>query len=236
MRTTIAVALGLVGVLCAAAGPARAQEPKPTVKIPEPGVPQIMTIEGHFVRAAYNNEGYVILGYETANRSIGDAWMLLEFGITVRDGVKNQKLNREDISLDIPDGKHVPLPSTEEYRKAHSEVQSAQLRNRVQRESINYFPPSASRACRVGFFSDVQDKAMAWDEVEIASTRGCVGRLYFPIPGGVAYGQYFLNVKFDGSVLRVPFRILTKDEEKMLSKNFDSIQKQVEAAFKPKKK
>src|SRR6476660_7805782 len=30
----------------------RAQEPKPTVKIPEAGVPQVMTIEGLFVRAA----------------------------------------------------------------------------------------------------------------------------------------------------------------------------------------
>jgi len=235
MRTTIAVALGLVGAIAAAA-PAAAQDQKPTVKIPEPGVPQIMTIEGHFVRAAYNNEGYVILGYETANRSIGDSWMLLEFGTTVRDGVKNQKLTRADISLDTPDGKNVPLPAIEEYRKATNEVQGAQIRNQVQRESINYFPPSASRACRVGFFSDLKDKAMAWDEVELSNTRGCVGRLYFPIPGGVAYGQYFLNVKFDGSVLRVPFRILTKDEEKMLSKNFNSIQKQVEEAFKPKKK
>ena len=48
-----------------------AQE-KPTVKIP--GVPQIMTIEGTFVRAAYNNEGYVIIGYKTANMSVGDEW------------------------------------------------------------------------------------------------------------------------------------------------------------------
>src|SRR5262245_27580654 len=39
---------------------ALAQEaPPPTVKIPEPGVPQIMTLEGRWVRAAYNNEGYV---------------------------------------------------------------------------------------------------------------------------------------------------------------------------------
>ena len=34
------------------------------IKIPEPGVPQIMTMEGRYVRAAYNNEGYVILGYQ----------------------------------------------------------------------------------------------------------------------------------------------------------------------------
>ena len=236
MRIKSAAALGLLGVMALSTVPGHAQDPKPQVKIPEPGVPEIMTIEGRFVRVAYNNEGYVVLGYETANRSIGEKWMLLEFGTTLREGVKAQKLKRAAISLDTPDGKTIPLPSIEEYRQATNDVQGAQLRNQVQRESINYFPPAVRNACRVGFFSDLKDKAMAWDEVELSSTRGCLGRLYFPVPGGIAYGQHFLNVKFEGSQLRVPFRILTKDEEKLLSKNFGSIKKQVDAAFKPKKK
>ena len=42
-------------------------------------------------------------------------------------------------------------------------------------------------------------------------------------------------MKFQNSLVRVPFRILTKDEEKLLSKNYKSIDKQVKEAFKPKK-
>ena len=42
-------------------------------------------------------------------------------------------------------------------------------------------------------------------------------------------------MKFQNSLMRVPFRILTKDEEKFLSKNYKSIEKQVKEAFKPKK-
>jgi hypothetical protein len=34
----------------------------------------------------------------------------------------------------------------------------------------------------------------------------------------------------------VPFRILTKEEEKFLDKNYKDIRKQVQEAFKPKKK
>src|SRR6185503_7596062 len=49
-------------------GDAQTQQ-KPTVQIPQPGVPQIMTMEAKFVRASYNNEGYVILGYQATNRS-----------------------------------------------------------------------------------------------------------------------------------------------------------------------
>ena len=64
--------------------------------------------------------------------------------------------------------------------------------------------------------------------------RACVGRLFFKIPGGIKYGQHWLNVKFAKSLVRVPFRILTEEEEKFLSKNYKAIDKQVEEAFKKK--
>jgi hypothetical protein len=41
--------------------------------------------------------------------------------------------------------------------------------------------------------------------------------------------------EFAQSVVRVPFRILTADEEKLLSKNFGDIKKQIDNAFKKKK-
>ena len=75
-------------------------EEKWKVKIPKPGVPQMMAIEGKFVRAAYNNEGDVILGYQLANRSIGEEWMLLEIGTTVRDNVSAYKLTRDKLSIE----------------------------------------------------------------------------------------------------------------------------------------
>jgi hypothetical protein len=44
----------------------------------------------------------------------------------------------------------------------------------------------------------------------------------------------WLNVKFEKSLVRVPFRILTKDEEQLLSKNYKDIRRQVQDAFKKK--
>jgi hypothetical protein len=60
MMKRAAIAVGLLSLWPLAA---LAQEP-PKVQIPEPGVPRIMTMEGRYVRAAYNNEGYAILGYD----------------------------------------------------------------------------------------------------------------------------------------------------------------------------
>jgi hypothetical protein len=161
--------------------------------------------------------------------------MLLEFGTTVLDKTPDYTLKREHLSLETPDGKTLPLPTVEEYRAA-SEPRGLINQEKVIRDSINYFPPMASQACRIGFFADLDQRALPWDQVELSNRRACLGRLFFKVPGGIAYGQHWLNVKFENSTLRVPFRILTKDEEKLLSKNFKSIKKQVDEAFRPKKK
>jgi hypothetical protein len=235
MRSICSMSLALLTLMSmqsvAALGDSQAQQ-KPTVQIPKPGVPEVMTLEGTWVRVAYNNEGYAILGYQLANRSIGEPWMLLEFGTTVREGVPNYTLKREALSLDTPDGKTIPMATEEEYRKA--DVRALLNREKVQRDSINYFPPSASQACRIGFFAELDSRAMMYDQVELSSMRGCVGRIFFNVPGGIQYGQHWLNVKFEKSVIRVPFRILTEDEEKLLSRNYKDIRRQVQDAFKKK--
>jgi len=230
-----ALSLVLLGLVCvwAPIAPTNAQEQEASkIKIPESGVPQIMTMEGKFVRAAYNNEGYVILGYQLANRSIGEEWMLLEVGMTLRDDVPDYTLKPDALSLETPDRKTLPLPTISEQRAAN--VQALEARERVQRDSINYFPPGATHACALTFFPDLTSRALPVDEIELTDTRACLGRLYFHIPGGIAYGQHWLNVKFEKSLIRVPFRILTEEEEKLLSKNYKAISKQVEEAFKKK--
>src|SRR5262245_8171360 len=214
-------------------GGAQTQE-KPIVQIPKPGEPEILTMEAKFVRAAYNNEAYVILGYQASNRSIGEEWMLLEVGMTVFDNTPDYTLKREAISLETPDNKTIPLATVAEQREGNP--QAIQQRARVQRDSINYFPPRASRACAILFFPELGSRTLPYDQVDLTNDRACLGRLYFKIPGGIAYGQHWLDVKFEKTTVRTPFRILTKDEEKFLSKNYKSIEKQVKEAFKPKKK
>jgi len=233
MREKYLLSIAAVGILSAWPLAATAQEP-PKVQMPQPGVPEIFTMEGRYVRAAYNNEGYAILGYRSANLSVGEEWMLLEVGITLRDGVPDFTLTRDALSLDTPDGKTLPLPSVEDFRKAN--LAALEARAKVQRDSINYFPPNAHQACRIGFFAELDQRALPWDKVELSDQRACLGRLFFQVPTKIAHGQHFLNVKFAKSVIRVPFRILTKEEDKFLEKNYKDIEKQLEEAFKKNKK
>jgi hypothetical protein len=235
MMTTMRSISTLVAAvsLAALASVHASSQQQPSVQIPQPGVPQIMTLEGKFVRVAYNNEGYVILGYQIANRTIGEEWIMLDVGLTLMERVQDYRLKREAISLDTPDGT-LPLPSIEEYRANESTVQPLQNRLKVQRDSIDYFPPWTHGVNRLGFFADLGSRAMPWNEAEVTNSRACMGQLYFHVPGGTKYGQYWLNVKFAESVVRVPFRLLTEEEEKKLGKNYGNIKKQVDAAFRKK--
>jgi hypothetical protein len=228
----LAVGVGLLWVgPFAVPGGAQTQE-RPKVQMPQPGVPEIMTMEGRYVRVAYNNEGYAILGYKLANLSVGEPWLMLEVGFALLPGVRDYTITRDAFSLEVPDGKTIPLATLNEYRSAN--LQALKNRERVQRDSINYFPPNAYQACSLQFFPDLSQRAMPWDEAELTQQRACLGRLYFQVPGGITYGQHWLNVKFANSVVRVPFRILTKEEDKLLSKHYKDIKKQIDEAFRKK--
>ena len=81
------------------------------------------------------------------------------------------------------------------------------------------------------FFADLGGgNPLAFDQVDVADNRASFGRLFFKIPGGIQIGQHWLVVKFASSEVHVPFRILTKEEEKMFRKTWDDFKKEFDAA------
>jgi hypothetical protein len=225
-----------VGIACAvlmagATGVVGAQT-QPTA--PQPTVPEIFTLMGQFVRVAYNTEGFVTIGYRAAQQSIGDKWVLLEVGLTVRAPAKAYVLKREHLSIKTPDGTQIGLASQAEYSKA--DLRALNMRTRAIRDSINYFPVDATRGCPVQFFAELGTPGprLAFDEVELSSERACLGRLYFNVPEGIKVGQHWLHVKFAASEVQVPFRILTKEEEKEFSKSWQDLKKSHEDSYKKK--
>jgi hypothetical protein len=195
---------------------------------------QTFDVKGEYVRLVYNDEGWVVLGYRVANGSVGDEWLLLDVGITLREKIADQKLAREALTVTTPDGASIPLATQEEFSKAN--LRSLDARANMNRDSINYFPLSADKPCRIGFFTDIAEPArgMAYDVVELSWQRACAGRMYFKIPGGITYGQHFLNVQLAGSTVNVPFRIMTKEELKENKAKWEELQKQLKQQQKDK--
>ena len=225
MRMTMLAA----ALLAAVSVGAQVEVPKP-----QPTVPEVFTLEGQFTRIAYNNEGWVTLGYRVANDSQGSDWMLLESGVTLRKPAENQTMTRESFAVKLPDGSMVPLASTRDYQE-DGYLRGLNTRANAVRDSINYFPGEANQPCRMLFFTDPADqRAMAFDQFELSWQRGCVGRLFFKLPEGTTIepGQYWLVVSFSGSTIEVPFRIMTEEEEKFLKKNWKDLKKEHEAFLK----
>src|SRR6187399_519359 len=156
MTVRLFVSTIAIGVACSTlvgAGSQGSQSTqKPKVAIPNPGVPQIMTLEDRFVRISYNNEGYVTMGYRLANGLQGKEWIRLEVGLALREGVQAFKLPRTSVSLTTPTG-DVPLPTQTEYSQA--DLRGLDQQAKVINDAINYFPPNIRGGCRIGFFSEL---------------------------------------------------------------------------------
>ena len=231
-RNSLRVAL--VGLFIAGAG-ASMGVAQMEVEKPQPTVPEIYTIEGAYTRIAYNNEGWVTLGYRAANASQGTDWMLLEVGVTVFKGIPNQTMERANFAVKMPDGSMVPMASQREFAEA-GYLRALNKRASMVSDSISYFPTAGGAPCPMLFFSDPADivGALAFDSFDISWQRNCLGRLFFKLPEGqtIEPGQYWLVVQFAGSAVEVPFRIMTKDEEKFLKKNWKDLKKEHEAYLK----
>ena len=204
----------------------------PALQVPQPGVPEVIRVKGKFVRVAYNDEGFVIVGSMSPNRAIGGQWMLLDFGATLLEKTPNYTLTRDAISLETPDGEAIPMASVIEQRGGATEA----LQWRANRESpaMAYFPTFASQPCNIPFFYDELSRLLPVGQVELSIYRGCYGRIFFHLPGGITFGQYWLNVRFANSLVRVPFTVLTPEEEQYVQENLEAVQEQMEAAFPPK--
>ncbi len=229
MKTRNAKIIVIVALMAFAAATLGAQGIQ-DIKKPEPTVPEIFTLTGEFVRMAYNNEGYVTLGYRVANDSQGEDWMLLEVGVTVRAPTKGQTMMRDAFSLLLPNGDTIPLATQKEFSEAGN-LRALNQRGDMVRDSINYFPVQVNKPCVLGFFSDPANavRTISYDQVDLSSNRACMGRIFFKVPGTIQTGQHYLLVTFENSVIEVPFRILTKEEAKEFRKNWKDIKKEHDA-------
>jgi hypothetical protein len=221
------VALAALLVLATTGRPARAQDAPSRER-------QKLAVEGTFVRIGFDDEGWVTMGYRTANSSVGEEWMVLEVGLTVQKGVKGHTLRRSDIALVTPGPRVVPLATQADFQEA-GYLKPLNERANIARDSINYFPPSARNPCAMDFFASTTGRGLsrlARDQVELSSDRACAGRLFFHVSDGIQLGLHNLVVRFAETTIKVPFQIMTDAEAKAFEKRWKDARKKARGAQK----
>ncbi len=195
-----------------------------------------LSFPGEYVRRVQNDQAVTVLGYRTANASIGQEWLMVEISMTVLPG-HNMTLKRDDFWLTTPDGSRVDLATQEEFNKGSGAVRALDARANISRDSLNYLPKQANIPCRIGFFSDASTPArgLTYTQFSMNPDSACGGRLYWIIPDGIKYGRHFLNIQLPDQVMKVPFKIMTKEdlkEAKAMVKEWEKEQKAAKKAAK----
>ena len=195
------------------------------------GAPQKVSAPGELVRMGFNDTGYVTLGYRIANESVGEEWLLLEVGMTLNKGVEEVEITRDSLSVETPDGSRLPLATQEQYNEAYKVMRPLDRKANRVRDNIDYLPASATNPCSMRFFTGTGGaRRLSSDAFQLSWRTRCFGRLYFQVPGGIQYGQHFLHVQLGETTMRVPFRIMTKEELKEAKAEYKQKMKEAKQA------
>ncbi len=165
-----------------------------------PGVDRM----GEYILKQFGPELWTVLGYRFANTQLGDEWMILEVGLSSPNG-QSAEVTREEIFLLSPSGKRIPLPTQKQFNEAYGSLRSTIERADVNRDPLEYFPPSRIE-CAMRFFV-TPGQGVSFDQVTLNDRRGCFGRLFFDVPGGIQSGRWVLGIDLEESEIRIPFEL-----------------------------
>jgi hypothetical protein len=165
-----------------------------------PGVDRM----GAYVLKQFGPELWTVLGYRFANSQLGDEWMILEVGLSSPNG-QSAEVTREEIFLLSPSGNRIPLATQRQFNEAWGSLRPVIQRANVDRDPLEYFPPSRIE-CPIQFFV-APGQGVSFDQVTLNDRRGCFGRLFFDVSGGIQAGRWVLGIDLEESEIRIPFEL-----------------------------
>lgn len=165
-----------------------------------PGVERM----GQYILKQFGPELWTVLGYRFANGQLGEEWMILEVGFSSPNG-QTATVKRDNIFLRSPAGDTISLPSQKDFNEAYGDLRPIIAKANVDRDPLDYFPPSRIE-CAVQFYV-TPGEGVSFDEVTVSDKRGCFGRLFIKVPGGIQSGRWTFGVDLEESEIRIPFEL-----------------------------
>lgn len=190
--TVIAAVVGLLGSVTACKS---AATPTDT-----PGVDRL----GEYILRNEAADVEVVMAYRHAAKNLGEEWLILEVALSSPTG-ETATIQRDSIFVRTPDGTRVPLATQEEFGDAYSGLRSRLRQADIQRDPMDYFPPSRI-PCGLELFAE-PGAGVTHKRVSVDDQRACEGKLFFRIPGGVQAGRHVLGMDLEESRIRIPFTL-----------------------------
>lgn len=122
----------------------------------------------------------VVVGYKHAQLHLDKKWILLETYLSAT-GNRPIEVWREDVSLQMPDGTRLSLPSQRRMGEGIPDLRRMLSEAKVQRDPLGSYFPGAVREERLGFFA-IPGEDIVFDKVVVNSLILAWGDLYFESP------------------------------------------------------
>ena len=131
-------------------------------------------------------------------------------------GKQGVTINREDVSLFLPDGTRIPLPSQKKLMEGLPDIRRVAAIGDVARDPMEGYFVARNEIIRIGF-QEIPGTFVTFDERGMASFWAAVGDLYFENPKGTwEKGIYTFSVKNKEVDAKIPMPIgITGDLERV---------------------
>ncbi|MEO8587515.1 MAG: hypothetical protein ABI584_15220 [Acidobacteriota bacterium] len=148
----------------------------------------------------------VVVGYKHAQLHLASRWILLETCLSAA-GNTPVEIFREDVSLILPDGTRVPLPSQKKMAQGLPDLRRMLNEARVQRDPLGGYFSGRTREERLGFFA-VPGEQIVFDRVTVNHETLAWGDLFFESPKGrFEPGIYTLVMENKVARVRLPLAL-----------------------------
>jgi hypothetical protein len=148
----------------------------------------------------------VVVGYKHAQLHLDSRWILLQTCLSAT-GNQPVEIFREDVSLILPDGTRVPMPSQKKMAQGLPDLRRMLNQARVIRDPLGGYFPGCTREERLGFFA-VPGEQIVFDRVTVNHDTLAWGDLFFESPKGrFEPGIYTLVLENKLAHVRLPLAL-----------------------------
>jgi hypothetical protein len=148
----------------------------------------------------------VVVGYKHAQIHLDSPWILLQTCLSASGG-QPVEIFREDVSLILPDGTRVPMPSQRKMAQGLPDLRRMLNQARVIRDPLGGYFPGRTREERLGFFA-VPGEQIVFDRVTVNHETLAWGDLFFESPKGrFEPGIYTLIMENKLAHVRLPLAL-----------------------------
>ncbi|KAA0253774.1 hypothetical protein FBQ97_18380 [Acidobacteria bacterium ACD] len=153
---------------------------------------------------------HVVVSYRWANGHLEDRWTFFEVALRSTSD-KAVDVDREDVSLTLPDGSRLNLPSQKRLAEGLTDVRWLMQKAALSRDPIDGYFPGTRRTQELRFFT-IPGEAITFDRVEVSREVIAQGDLFFESPlGKFPPGTYVLGIRNKQVDVEIPIRLPAPD-------------------------